>query len=101
MPDGPTLIGGAVIVASGLALVLLVSRRIGTEHKSDDAQPVTLADATAGLRLIVITPALLGAISLDLEPGATVIDIGSGTGDALAEMARQRPISGIGIEKLT
>ena len=52
--------------SAGLALVLLVSRRIGTEHKSDDAQPVTLADATAGLRLIVITPALLGAISLDL-----------------------------------
>lgn len=58
----------AAIVADavGLALVLLVSRRIGTEHRSAEGQPITFADATAGLRLIAVTPALLGAISLDL-----------------------------------
>jgi MFS family permease len=52
--------------AVGLVLVLLVSHRIGTEHKAEEEQPVTFADATAGLRLIMVTPALLGAISLDL-----------------------------------
>lgn len=56
----------AAAEAAGLILVLVVSQRIGTEHKSDDEAPATLADATAGLRLIVATPALLGAISLDL-----------------------------------
>jgi MFS family permease len=50
----------------GLILVLMVSKRIGTEHKVDTGTPATLSDATAGLRLIFATPALLGAISLDL-----------------------------------
>ncbi len=58
----------AAIVAetAGLVLVLLVSKRIGTEHKIDTGTPASLSDATAGLRLIIATPALLGAISLDL-----------------------------------
>ena len=56
----------AVAEAAGLILVLVVSHRIGTEHKAEEDAPATLADATAGLRLIVATPALLGAISLDL-----------------------------------
>lgn len=50
----------------GLVLVLTVSHRIGTEHKVATGTPATLSDATAGLRLIFATPALLGAISLDL-----------------------------------
>ena len=58
----------AAIVAElvGLVLVLMVSKRIGTDHKVDTGTPPTFSDATAGLRLIVATPALLGAISLDL-----------------------------------
>lgn len=58
----------AALVAEtiGLILVLAVSKRIGTEHKPDASTPATLSDATAGLRLIIATPALLGAISLDL-----------------------------------
>jgi len=59
--------GAAIIVELvGLVLVLSVSRRIGTDHKVVNAPPPTLGDAAAGLRLIVATPALLGAISLDL-----------------------------------
>ena len=56
----------AVAEAAGLILVLVVSQRIGTEHKAEHDAPATLSDATAGLRLIIATPALLGAISLDL-----------------------------------
>jgi MFS family permease len=58
----------AAIIAEvcGLVLVLMVSKRIGTEHKVDTGTPASLSDATAGLRLIFATPALLGAISLDL-----------------------------------
>ncbi len=57
----------AVVCEIGaLTLVLLISRQVGTDHKVADAPPPTFADATAGLRFIVATPALLGAISLDL-----------------------------------
>jgi MFS family permease len=55
-----------VVEVLGLILVLSVSRRIGTDHKVINALPARLSDATAGLRLIIATPALLGAISLDL-----------------------------------
>ena len=56
----------AIVETVGLLLVLSVSQRIGTDHKIVNAPPPTLSDATAGVRLIIATPALLGAISLDL-----------------------------------
>ncbi len=55
-----------VVEVLGVILVLSVKRRIGTDHKVLNALPARLSDATAGLRLIIATPALLGAISLDL-----------------------------------
>jgi len=50
----------------GVLLVLGVSREVGTAHRASVSGPPTMRDATAGLRLIFATPALLGAISLDL-----------------------------------
>ena len=64
--DVPPYAAAIVVEVLGLILVLSVSRRIGTDHKVINAPPPRLSDATAGLRLIIATPALLGAISLDL-----------------------------------
>ena len=64
--DVPPYAAAIVVEVLGVILVLGVSRRIGTDHKLINALPARLSDATAGLRLIVATPALLGAISLDL-----------------------------------
>jgi len=64
--DVPPYAAAIVVEVLGLVLVLTVSRRIGTDHKIINAPPPKLSDATAGLRLIIATPALLGAISLDL-----------------------------------
>lgn len=55
----------------------------------------------AGIGRTVLDAFVYRAVSLDLAPGATVVDIGSGTGDALADNARQRPISGVGIDLST
>ena len=75
---GPALAGGLQLIgdpapyllcaaaAAGAALlVLLVPRSIGTDHQRDGETP-TLRDALDGIRLIRLSPALLGAISLDL-----------------------------------
>jgi MFS family permease len=56
----------ALLDVVAVALVLGVTRRVGTEHRASVTGPPTMRDATAGLRLIRRTPALLGAISLDL-----------------------------------
>ena len=56
----------AVIDVVGVILLLGVSREVGTAHRQSVSGPPTMRDATAGLRLIFATPALLGAISLDL-----------------------------------
>lgn len=56
----------AAVDVVAVALVLTVTRRVGTEHRAAVTAPPTMRDATAGLRLIRRTPALLGAISLDL-----------------------------------
>jgi MFS family permease len=64
--DVPPYAAAVVCEVGALSLVLMVSRRVGTDHKQVNAPPPTFADATAGLRFIVATPALLGAISLDL-----------------------------------
>jgi MFS family permease len=75
---GPALAGGlqligdpapyllcAVAAAGAALLVLLVPRSIGTDHQRD-VEPPTLRDALDGIHLIRLSPALLGAISLDL-----------------------------------
>ena len=75
---GPALAGGLQLIgdpapyllcaAAGVGaalLVLLVPRSIGTDHQRDGETP-TLRDALDGIRLIRLSPALLGAISLDL-----------------------------------
>ncbi len=64
--DVPPYAAAIVVEVLGVILVLSVKRRIGTDHKVLNALPARLSDATAGLRLIIATPALLGAISLDL-----------------------------------
>ena len=56
----------ALLDVVAVALVLGVTRTVGTEHRASVTGPPTMRDATAGLRLIRRTPALLGAISLDL-----------------------------------
>jgi MFS family permease len=55
----------AVAAAGSGVLALLVPRAIGTHHH-DGAEPPTLRAALDGVRLIRSSPALLGAISLDL-----------------------------------
>ena len=64
--DVPPYAAAMLLEATAGILVLTVTRRIGTDHKVVDAPPATLRDATAGLRFIIATPALLAAISLDL-----------------------------------
>lgn len=62
----PPYVFAALLDVVAVALVLTVTRRVGTEHRASVTGPPTVRDATAGLRLIRATPALLGAISLDL-----------------------------------
>lgn len=62
----PPYVFAALLDVVAVALVLTVTRRVGTEHRASVTGPPTMRDATAGLRLIRATPALLGAISLDL-----------------------------------
>jgi len=56
----------ALLDVVAVLLIVGVTRRVGTEHRLELTGPPTMRDATAGLRLIRHTPALLGAISLDL-----------------------------------
>ena len=53
-----------VCAAAAVVMVLLVPAAIGRAHVSD--HKATFSDALAGARFIFATPALLGAISLDL-----------------------------------
>lgn len=62
----PPYVFAMLLDVVAVALVLTVTRRVGTEHRASVTGPPTMRDATAGLRLIRHTPALLGAISLDL-----------------------------------
>jgi MFS family permease len=67
--------GVAVLVSS--ALVMLVPRSLGRAHVGPETRPATLRDAFGGVRLILASRALLGAISLDLAAvlfgGATAL----------------------------
>ena len=62
----PPYVFAALLDLVAVLLILGVTRRVGTEHRAEVTGPPTMRDATAGLRLIRHTPALLGAISLDL-----------------------------------
>lgn len=62
----PPYLFAAALDLMAIALVLTVTRHVGTEHRASVTGPPTMRDATAGLRLIRHAPALLGAISLDL-----------------------------------
>ncbi len=54
----------AVCAVLAMAMVMLVPKAIGRAHVAE--QEASLSDAMAGVRFIFDTPALLGAISLDL-----------------------------------
>ena len=70
----------------------------GDSREAVDARARLLA---AGIGRTVLDAFVDCAVRLGLEPGATVVDIGSGTGDALAEMASRQTISGVGIDLST
>jgi MFS family permease len=59
-------IGCSVAVLVSSALVMLVPRSLGRAHVGPETRPATLRDAFGGVRLILASRALLGAISLDL-----------------------------------
>ena len=54
----------AVCAVLAMVMVMLVPKAIGRAHVAE--QEASLSDALAGVRFIFDTPALLGAISLDL-----------------------------------
>ena len=58
-------VAALVFSLGGGALVLLLPHAVGTAHVMDDDEP-SLGDALAGVRLILASRPLLGAISLDL-----------------------------------
>jgi hypothetical protein len=64
--DPQPYLAGAALSAVAIIATLGVPRAVGTAHVEDDQPRATLADALAGVRLILETPALLGAIFLDL-----------------------------------
>ena len=72
----PYLACGVLLVVSAI-LLGLIPRAIGVAHIGERAQEAMLREALAGVRLILRSPALLGAISLDLAAvlfgGATAL----------------------------
>ena len=76
-------------------MVLLVPAAIGRAHVSD--HKATFSDALAGARFIFATPALLGAISLDLMAvlfgGATALLPDLLADDPARRRVRQRPFA--------
>ena len=69
--------GVPIAVLAASALVMLVPRSLGRAHVGPETRPATLRDAFGGVRLILASRALLGAISLDLAAvlfgGATAL----------------------------
>lgn len=70
-------LGCALAAASAAALILFFPRALGRAHVGPELRPATLRDALGGIRLILASSALLGAISLDLAAvlfgGATAL----------------------------
>ncbi|MDX6565206.1 MAG: hypothetical protein QOE10_868 [Gaiellales bacterium] len=75
--DPAPYLGCAVAALCGSGLMLLFPRALGRAHVGPDTRPATLRDAFGGVRLILASSALLGAISLDLAAvlfgGATAL----------------------------
>jgi MFS family permease len=75
--DPAPYLGCAVAALCGSGLMLLLQRALGRAHVGPDTRPATLRDAFGGVRLILASSALLGAISLDLAAvlfgGATAL----------------------------
>jgi MFS family permease len=59
-------VAAAVGLAATAALAFAVPRDVGVAHVVDAAEDASFGDVLAGIRLIRKTPALFGAISLDL-----------------------------------
>jgi MFS family permease len=70
-------LGCTVAALGSSALVILLPRSLGRAHVGPETRPATLRDAFGGVRLILASRALLGAISLDLAAvlfgGATAL----------------------------
>lgn len=71
------------------------SREPGDARAAVQAR-AALVDAGVGRALVA---EVVGRVSaLGLPPGAVVVDLGSGTGDALGALAADRPVAAIGID---
>jgi MFS family permease len=70
-------LGCAVAAVAAAGLMLLFPRSLGRAHVGPETRPATLRDAFGGIRLILASSALFGAISLDLAAvlfgGATAL----------------------------
>jgi MFS family permease len=70
-------VGCAAAALCAAGLILLFPRALGRAHVGPETKPATLRDAFGGVRLILASSALLGAISLDLAAvlfgGATAL----------------------------
>ncbi len=64
--DPQPYLAAALLATLAVIATLGVPARVGTAHVEDDRERATLGEALAGVRLILATPALLAAISLDL-----------------------------------
>jgi MFS family permease len=75
--DPAPYVGCAAAALSAAGLILLFPRALGRAHVGPETRPATLRDAFGGVRLILASSALLGAISLDLAAvlfgGATAL----------------------------
>jgi MFS family permease len=86
----PYVAAAAACVVAGL-LLLAVPRTVGTAHVPEEGYAsATWGDVTAGIRFVRVTPALLGAISLDLVAvlfGAATVVFGLSTSFPLSLLA--------------
>jgi MFS family permease len=57
---------GGVLIGFAAVLAFALPRQLGSAHVPSEMGDATLREALAGVRFILATPALLGAISLDL-----------------------------------
>lgn len=76
-------------------------RRSRTAGDSKAAVAARAALFAAGAGSTVIDAVAQRALALSLTPQAVVVDLGSGSGDALGAVARACPISGVGIDLST
>src|SRR5262245_35841902 len=68
---------------------------------SKDAIAARAALLTAGVGRTLITAVATKVAALDVPNDAVVVDLGSGSGDAIAAVAERRPVIGVGIDLST